>query len=172
MFRGISFSTFFKVEKKTRREEIAPTNNLVVFVHCNFFIITLIQRTSNNMPKEKKRGATTGSSSRHAPLGQVIADDTNRSKYASVRSRQREDSDKSSKYQEGDLLDEKSTKKIFELSKDQMLEIEEEEQKEMELKRRRGAGARGGADAEGDSSDEEEDNGSTMGDILNDEDEE
>eukprot|EP00979_Chaetoceros_neogracilis_P019287 scaffold12116_cov277-Chaetoceros_neogracile.AAC.5 len=120
------------------------------------------------MPKEKKRGAATGSASKHAPLGQVIADDANRSKYATVRSRQKEESEKSIKYQEGDLLDEKSTKKIFELSKEQMLEIEMDEQKQMELKRRKAAGARGGAD--GDSSDEE-DNGSTMGDILDDEDE-
>jgi|AntRauTorckE5430_2_1112549.scaffolds.fasta_scaffold08965_3 recombination DNA repair RAD52 pathway protein len=121
------------------------------------------------MPKEKKRGAATGSASKHAPLGQVIADDANRSKYATVRSRQKEESEKSIKYQEGDLLDEKSTKKIFELSKEQMLEIEMDEQKQMELKRRKAVGARGGAD--GDSSDEE-DNGSTMGDILDDEDEE
>ena len=157
-------STFFAEERKnTKRSNNVSNLNLIT---------TLMQRNSNNMPKEKKKGATTGSSSRHAPLGQVIADDTNRSKYATVRSRHREESDKSSKYQEGDLLDEKSTKKIFELSKDQMHEIEMEEQREMESKRRKATGARGGAGAEGDSSDEEEDNGSTMGDILNDEDEE
>ena len=120
------------------------------------------------MPKEKKRGPSTGSANRHAPLGQVIADDENRSKYATVRSRHQQESGKVNKYQEGDLLDERSTKKIFELSKEQMLEIELEEQKKVEAKRRRNRG-NGGADA--DSSDEE-DNGSTMGNILDEDDEE
>lgn len=71
-----------------------------------------------------------------------------------------------SKYQEGELLDERSTKKIFELGQQQMLEIEQDEEKEFEAKRRRNRGS-----ANADSSDEE-DNGSTMGDILDDEEEE
>lgn len=123
-----------------------------------------MQRT-NPMPKEKKRGPTTGSASRHAPLGQVIADDDNRSKFATVRSRHQKGSEKMSKYQEGELLDERSTKKIFELGQQQMLEIEQDEEKEFEAKRRRNRGS-----ANADSSDEE-DNGSTMGDILDDEEE-
>jgi len=114
------------------------------------------------MPKEKKRGPTTGSASRHAPLGQVIADDENRSKFATVRSRYQDESTKKNKYEEGDLLDEKASAKIFELSKEQMLEIEMEEQRELDTKRRRNRGD--------DDSSEEEDNGSTMGDILDEED--
>ena len=116
------------------------------------------------MPKEKKRGPTTGSASRHAPLGQVIADDENRSKFATVRSRYQDESTKKNKYEEGDLLDEKASAKIFELSKEQMLEIEMEEQRELDTKRRRNRGD--------DDSREEEDNGSTMGDILDEEDDE
>ena len=62
------------------------------------------------------------------------------------------------------MLDEKASAKIFELSKEQMLEIEMEEQRELDTKRRRNRGD--------DDSSEEEDNGSTMGDILDEEDDE
>ncbi len=122
------------------------------------------------MPKEKKRGATTGGSTRHAPLGQVIADDENRSKYATVRSRDKQSSSmKKNKYQEGDLLNEKETRRIFELSKEQMLEIELEEQNNREKKNKARMEMNTNAAY---SSDEEEDNGSTMGDILDDDDDE
>ncbi len=132
------------------------------------------------MPKEKKRGPTTGGSNRHAPLGQVIAADENRSKYATVKSRYNLEGSKQKKIdkyeEEGELLDEKSTQRIFELSKEQMLEIEMEEQRELDSKRRREMNKnrnRNGNGNGGDSSDDdEEDTGSTMGDILNDEEEE
>jgi len=98
-----------------------------------------------------------------------MTDDVNKSKYATVRSRdQGEKSGKKDKYEDADLLGEKDTKRIFELGKEQMEEIEMEEQKEMEMKRRKGG--RGSADADADSSDEE-DNGSTMGDVIDDDEE-
>uniref|UniRef100_A0A7S3PYJ4 Bystin n=1 Tax=Chaetoceros debilis TaxID=122233 RepID=A0A7S3PYJ4_9STRA len=114
------------------------------------------------MPKERKRGATTGGATRHAPLGQVMTDDANKSKYATVKSRDKKSSGKKDKYVDGDLLNEKETRRIFELSKEQMLEVEIEEQQQVEKNRR---GGRKNVDE--DSSDEE-DNGSTMGDILQD----
>jgi essential nuclear protein 1 len=129
------------------------------------------------MPKEKKRGPTTGNTQRHAPLGQVIADDENRSKYATVRSRQRNESDrKNKKYQqEEDLLDEKTTQKIFELSKEQMLEIEMEEQREMELMRKKTSARTRGQDSHSDDDDGDDDddgNLSAMGEILDDDEDE
>ena len=114
------------------------------------------------MPKERKRGAKTGGATRHAPLGQVMTDDANKSKYATVKSRDKKSSGKKDKYVDGDLLNEKETRRIFELSKEQMLEVEIEEQQQVEKNRR---GDRKNVDE--DSSDEE-DNGSTMGDILQD----
>ena len=77
------------------------------------------------MPKEKKlniRGQTT----RHAPLGQVIQEDANRGKYATIRSRPG-GSDKNNRDEE-DFLDEKVSSKIFAMSREQQLEVEAEEQ--------------------------------------------
>lgn len=129
--------------------------------------------TRDKMPKEKKRGPSTGNTQRHAPLGQVITDDENRSKYATVRSRQRQESDrKNKKYQEEDLLDEKTTQKIFELSKEQMLEIEMEEQRERELMRKKTVGSARGDDSEDDEDDGDDGNISAMGEILDDEEDE
>ena len=85
------------------------------------------------MPKEKRKVAT-GNSSRHAPLGQQIADDENRSKYAAVRSRPRASSIAGDENEET-LLDEKTSQKILALSKEQMLEVELEEQRDLERKR-------------------------------------
>ena len=132
-------------------------------------------KNNNDMPKERRRGPTTGGANRHAPLGQVIADDENRSKYATVRSRHRggESSSKRSQLEDTneDLLDEKSTQRILKLGKEQMLEIELEEQRNLDAKRRRGRGGASASAGDLDSSDEE-DNGSTMGDILDEDDEE
>eukprot|EP00551_Chaetoceros_affinis_P012252 CAMPEP_0203668198 /NCGR_PEP_ID=MMETSP0090-20130426/4890_1 /ASSEMBLY_ACC=CAM_ASM_001088 /TAXON_ID=426623 /ORGANISM="Chaetoceros affinis, Strain CCMP159" /LENGTH=464 /DNA_ID=CAMNT_0050532571 /DNA_START=90 /DNA_END=1484 /DNA_ORIENTATION=+ len=124
------------------------------------------------MPKEKRRNIT-GNSTRHAPLGQVIADDENRSKYATVRSRQRNldyNDDVNDNGVNGDgtdaLLDEKTSQRIFELGKEQLLEIEMEEQKElMEGRERR---RRKNKDDEDDEDDEDDDMDSTTGSLIGD----
>lgn len=122
------------------------------------------------MPKEKRKNIT-GNSKRHAPLGQVIAEDENRSKYATVRSRQRsaDASNKVGPDHEQELLDEKSTRRIFELGKEQLLEIEMEEQNETQRRKKKYTNSRGD---NADSSDEEEemDSGSILAE--DDEDEE
>lgn len=113
-----------------------------------------------------------------------MVDDENRSKYATVRSRPRGDDSQSKqsklqkKYQDGDLLDEKSTQRILELSKVQMHEIELEEQKNAEDDRRNkkerrssSRGRRSGGEDSSDDEQEDDDQGSTMGDVLNDEEE-
>jgi len=135
------------------------------------------------MPKDTKtRGrAVTGTTNRHAPLGQQYANDENRSKYATVRSRSRSRSrgppSKSTK-RDGTkvdattLLDEKSSRKILELSKEQMLEVEMEEQKELVERRRRGQQKVVEGRKDMDSSDEDEDGGSSSSEDEDDGDEE
>lgn len=122
------------------------------------------------MPKEKRKNII-GNSQRHAPLGQVIADDENRSKYATVRSRPRgADSSKKADYDEGEgLLDEKTSRRIFELGREQLLEMEmEEQQYEMERRKNKYSNSRSN---ENDSSDEEDDmdSGSLIGEVIDDE---
>lgn len=114
------------------------------------------------MPKEKKKGPATGNSNRHAPLGQQITDDINRSKFAAIRSSSRK-GEKEDKYGNSELLNEKETKRIFDLGREQMLEIEMEEQKSMERR------CKNRVDV--DSSDEEDDL-SAIGEIVDDNDEE
>jgi len=87
------------------------------------------------MPKTTHRGRAT--TPRHAPLGQQYADDENRSKYATVRSRSRSrprESDRrrsdAQKDSDATLLDEKTSRKILELGKEQMLEVERDEEEE------------------------------------------
>jgi len=81
------------------------------------------------MPKETKK-ANTGRSTRHAPLGQVIQDDTNRGKFATRKSslefggRGKDDKDH---HEESDMLDEKISRKILDLSRDQQREMQDEE---------------------------------------------
>ncbi|KAL7502437.1 hypothetical protein ACHAXN_000608 [Cyclotella atomus] len=82
------------------------------------------------MPKEPKRkmSAKTGQSTRHAPLGQVIQDDANRDRYASMKKLPRSGRDDDDDVEESDmLLDVKTSKRILELSKEQMKEVEEEQ---------------------------------------------
>lgn len=78
------------------------------------------------MPKVKRirSAALAGQSTRHAPLGQVIQDDTDRKKYAAIRSRrlgneQDDDGD--------DVLTEKESRRIIELGREQQLEMQAEE---------------------------------------------
>ena len=69
----------------------------------------------------------TGQSTRHAPLGQVIQDDANRDRYASIkklpRTTNRDDDDIETPEE---LLDVKTSKRILELSREQMREVEQE----------------------------------------------
>jgi hypothetical protein len=104
------------------------------------------------MPKVKKLRAPALESQqvRHAPLGQVIDGDANRGKYA-VPSRRR----KSSKAvaTQDEYLDEKTSQRILEMSREQDLEEELEEQRRVSWKQQR----KGKQQAAMDSDDEEED---------------
>jgi essential nuclear protein 1 len=102
------------------------------------------------MPKEPKRkmSAKIGQSTRHAPLGQVIQDDANRDKYASMKKLARNIKDDEETTEE--LLDVKSSKRILELSREQMREVEEERV----ARQQRQSGKRN--DVSRDSSDEED----------------
>lgn len=79
------------------------------------------------MPKVKKiRAAALESKAvRHEPLGQTIAADANRGKYATVKGSSRS---KRASYgdDEEELLDSKTSKRIMELSKEQQLELQRE----------------------------------------------
>ena len=87
------------------------------------------------MPKEKKL-TIRGQNTRHAPLGQVIQEDENRGRYATIRSRPRGGATKSllDDENENEFLDEKISRKIFDMSKEQQLELEAEEQLEARRK--------------------------------------
>lgn len=117
------------------------------------------------MPKDKKRNII-GNSKRHAPLGQVIADDENKSKYATVRSRPTKNQDERNDLHDesgvGEILDEKTSKRILDLGREQLLEIEMEEQQEMNRRKVNAAKTRRVKD---DSSDEEDDSNSILGDM-------
>lgn len=100
---------------------------------------TIILKVSiiSTMPKVKKirSAALEAQQTRHAPLGQVIQDDEDRGKYAMLsksrrRSRSQDDDDQE------ELLDEKTSSKILEMSREQQLEMEMEEQRERQASRR------------------------------------
>ena len=99
------------------------------------------------MPKEKR--INTGSKHRHAPLGQVIQDDENRDKYATQSTRIKQKhvksfyANKNNSHGQEDveeedphLLDEKTSSKILELGREQMLEVEMEERAQLEQQQR------------------------------------
>jgi essential nuclear protein 1 len=103
------------------------------------------------MPKVKKirSAALAAKESRHAPLGQMIQEDENRGKYAAaIRSRGKKLKDDK---EEDELMDEKTTKKILELSREQQLELEREEMQRDQRKRNHQAP---GSDDEDDDDDE------------------
>mmetsp|Transcript_14559 Transcript_14559/g.20766 ORF Transcript_14559/g.20766 Transcript_14559/m.20766 type:complete len:494 (-) Transcript_14559:250-1731(-) len=119
------------------------------------------------MPKEKKRSVT-GQSKRHAPLGQVIQQDEDRGKYAISRNRSSSDK-KSQTYSdavdtnqeeggegEEQYLDERTSRKILELGREQRMEMESEELEQQYQQRRRGHNRRRDNSNEADSSDEEQ----------------
>ncbi|KAL3803846.1 hypothetical protein HJC23_004008 [Cyclotella cryptica] len=117
------------------------------------------------MPKEPKRkmSTKTGHPTRHAPLGQVIQDDTNRGKFATMkklRSSANHDDDDEVAHRGGDeLLDVKTSKKILELSRDQQREMQMEEEERVRLRFKKGVSQSESQVAKkiaNDSSDEEE----------------
>ncbi|KAL7529047.1 hypothetical protein ACHAWF_002820 [Thalassiosira exigua] len=86
------------------------------------------------MPKEpkKKMSGQIGASTRHAPLGQVMQDDENRGKYATrkggtVGGKKAKDDDGG---EQRELLDERTSRRILELGRDQLREVQEEEEEE------------------------------------------
>ena len=95
------------------------------------------------MPKEKKKTARAliGQSTRHAPLGQTIRDDEDRAKYATIKTR-RGGIDKYDSDDDGneELLDERTSRRILELSREQQLEVEAEAEERAAHSRSRGAG--------------------------------
>ena len=86
------------------------------------------------MPKVKKirAPALASQQARHEPLGQVIEGDAIRGKYAAPtrgrRNRRKDDED------EHEFLDQTTTKKILDLSKQQQIEMEMEEHREWQRK--------------------------------------
>ena len=89
------------------------------------------------MPKAKKLRAPALDSQqvRHEPLGQVIDNDSERgSKYAPVTGRRKRRKDQAG---EGEFLDEKTSKKILEMSREQQIEEEIDEQRLWHQKNKR-----------------------------------
>lgn len=83
------------------------------------------------MPKVKRirAAALDAQQTRHAPLGQVIQADESRGKFAAtgkMSTRPRRDSEDDQE----ELLDEKTSSRILEMSREQQLEIEKEEQRQ------------------------------------------
>jgi predicted AAA+ superfamily ATPase len=114
------------------------------------------------MPKVRKirSNALASQEVRHEPLGQVIEGDSMRGKYAPPSRGRR----KNRKGAEGevDFLDEKTSMRILDMTKDQQIEIEMEEQ--IEMQKRQNQQRRGVID-----SDEEDDE---VGEVyINEEDE-
>ena len=88
------------------------------------------------MPKVKKirSAALAGKQARHAPLGQIIQEDENRGKYApAVRNRRPKKDDKEEK--DDDLMDERASKRILEMSREQQLEMEREDAQRQQRER-------------------------------------
>lgn len=94
-----------------------------------------------------------GQSTRHAPLGQVIQEDANRGKYATASTRNKNSGNASDDENGEELLDEKTSRKILEMSRAQLAEVEAEE-------RLQGGTKKQTARLGDDSSDEEDEEGS------------
>jgi hypothetical protein len=109
------------------------------------------------MPKVKKirSAALAAKESRHAPLGQMIQEDENRGKYASAI-RNRGGKKSKDEKDEDELMDEKTTKKILELSREQQLELEREDMQRDHQRKRNNNQAPGSDDEDEDDDDDEE----------------
>lgn len=92
-----------------------------------------------------------GKAVRHDPLGQVIDDDNNRSKFARHKGKDLRDEKNVREPQDG-LLDSKASRRILKMGKDQQLELQAEEV----LERRRHLIKQSSVDFEMDSDEEEE----------------
>lgn len=81
------------------------------------------------MPKVKKirAPALASQQARHEPLGQVIEGDAIRGKYAAPSGRRKKTKDGET---EEEFLDEKTTKRILNLTKEQQVELEVEQHRE------------------------------------------
>jgi essential nuclear protein 1 len=111
------------------------------------------------MPKVKKirAAALDAQQTRHAPLGQVIQDDENHGKYAVVgrnRATRRNDDEVAE-----ELLDEKTSKRILEISREQQQEVEIEEERE---RKSRSSGKARVVDSDDDDQEEDEDEESVL----------
>jgi essential nuclear protein 1 len=83
------------------------------------------------MPKVKKirANALVNQVARHEPLGQVIHDDVNRDKYATISGRRKEKRrTRTDSEEEARMLDPKASQRIVELSNAQQLELQAEEE--------------------------------------------
>lgn len=96
------------------------------------------------MPKVKKgirSAAMAGPSIRHNPLGQVIQEDSDRNKYVSAAKKRRgggnSQEDDEVAASANDVLDEKSSRRILELSRAQQLEVEAEDEVQEASSRRK-----------------------------------
>lgn len=97
-------------------------------VSCSLLLI--YDHYKQSMPKVKRirAAALDAQQTRHAPLGQVMQADESRGKFAVAgKTRPRKDSHDD---QEEELLDEKTSSRILEMSREQQLEIEMEEQRQ------------------------------------------
>lgn len=82
------------------------------------------------MPKVKKirSNALTSHAARHEPLGQVIQEDASRNKVVAQKGRRPHSAEDADEETEGRMLDEKSSKRILDLSQAQQLEVDAEEE--------------------------------------------
>jgi essential nuclear protein 1 len=89
------------------------------------------------MPKITKirSAALSAQATRHAPLGQTILEDEQRDKFAVVRQRRDKSHRKSNGKGEEEELDEKATRKILQLSREQQLEVEADDVREQRRQR-------------------------------------
>jgi essential nuclear protein 1 len=110
------------------------------------------------MPKVKRiRAAALAGKRRQDPLGQVIQDDINKDKYASMRGRHGRHKMKGAKTEDDELLDEKTSQRILKLSKQQQLEIEAEEEKTRRNQLQRHSTRAGGSSDEDEGDDDDDD---------------
>lgn len=114
------------------------------------------------MPKVKKirSAALVGQTTRHAPLGQQIQDDEDHGKFAMVGTRTKRNRRGDENMDE--LYDEKTSRRILELGREQQMEMEREEEEQARRNRVSEGNARRQHEAAMDSSDEEEEEESVL----------
>lgn len=113
------------------------------------------------MPKEPKQRSRTGPATRHAPLGQVIQDDANRGRFATRKSNLAGGPAPGEDEDQHEMLDEKTSRRILDMGRDQQREMMEEEEEAQRAKIGKSKGgskksAKQARNARDDSSDESE----------------